>query len=246
MNDTMHIILIATAAIIEIIATPLFLHYQRDGICMQSRIFKMTAASMFAAMGFLAVSYSSNTSDFAKLLLAGLISSWFGDLFLHLKQNSKSLFGIGMFFFASAHILYLVSYSKASSQYFPEKSFVTIPEIFAIAILIVILFFLFKHKGKINFFSSIMPVFFIYGLILITMFVKAASFGIQFIISGHSVFGGVFIALGGALFCSSDLTLVLLMFNEKWKKSHRLKDYNIGSYFLAQSLLALSSLFVGL
>ena len=54
------------------------------------------------------------------------------------------------------------------------------------------------------------------------------------------------VAFGGTLFFTSDLTLVLLMFNEKMKKNHRLKDYNIGSYFLGQTLLALSVLFIGL
>ena len=163
-----------------------------------------------------------------------------------MKKGSKVTFGIGMAFFAAAHVLYLISYSKATSLYFPERSFFTIPEVAFAVVTVVVFYFIFKGKGQINFASPIMAAFVIYGLILVTMFVKAVCFGAEYIMAGNSVFGGLCLAFGGTLFFSSDLTLVLLMFNEKWKKNHRLKDYNIGSYFLGQTLLALSVLFVGL
>lgn len=201
---------------------------------------------MFLSVGLLAYFYTGNSSEFAKFMLIGLASSWFGDFFLHLKQGCKVSFGIGFIFFAAAHVLYLISYSKATALYFPESKFMTIPEIIGTIVTMLILFWLFKGKGQINFLHSFMPVFAVYGVILTTMFVKAVSFGTQYIIAGNSVFGGLCLAIGGTLFFSSDLTLVLLMFNEKWKKSYRLKDYNIGSYFLGQTLLALSVLFVGL
>ena len=85
-----------------------------------------------------------------------------------------------------------------------------------------------------------------FSILFVTMFVKAVSFGAQYIAAGNPVSGGLCLAAGGTLFFSSDLTLVLLMFNEKMKKNHRLKDYNIGSYFLGQTLLALSVLSIGL
>lgn len=246
MNQTLYISLTVAAIVIEAIFTPLFLHYQRPGINKKSLTCKMICATMFLAVGVLAFFYTGNSSEFAKFMLIGLASSWLGDLFLHLKKGSKVSFGIGFVFFAAAHVLYLISYSKATALYFPERSFLTVPEIIGAIVTILVLYFLFKGKGQINFLSSIMPVFAVYGLILTTMFVKAVAFGTEYIIAGNSVFGGLCIAFGGTLFFTSDLTLVLLMFNEKWKKSHRLKDYNIGSYFLGQTLLALSVLFVGL
>ncbi len=246
MPQTMYISLTVAAVVIEAIFTPLFLHYQRPGICLKSFTCKMICASMFLAVGLLAYFYTGNTSEFAKFLLIGLASSWLGDMFLHLKQGCKVTFGIGLVFFAAAHVLYLIAYSKATALYFPDRKFFTIPEILFAVVTIIVLYYLFKGKGQINFLSPIMLVFAVYGFILVTMFVKAVSFGIQYIIAGNSAFGGLCIAIGGTLFFTSDLTLVLLMFNEKWKKSHRLKDYNIGSYFLGQTLLALSVFFVGI
>lgn len=248
MNQTLYIALTVAAIVIEAVFTPLFLHYQRPGINIKSLTCKMICATMFLAVGVLAYFYTDNTSEFAKFILIGLASSWVGDLFLHLKKGSKVSFGIGLVFFAAAHVLYLIAYAKATALYFPERSFLTIPEIIVEIVMILVLYFLFKGKGQINFLSSIMPVFAVYGLILATMFVKAVAFGTEYIIAGFpdAVAGGLSIAIGGTLFFSSDLTLVLLMFNEKWKKSLRLKDYNIWSYFIGQTLLALSVLFVGL
>lgn len=246
MTQTMYIALTVAAVIIESVFTPLFLHYQRPGICLKSFICKMICATMFLAVGVLTYVYTGNSSEFAKFLIIGLASSWLGDMFLHMKQGCKVTFGIGMAFFAAAHVLYLIAYSKATNLYFPDRSFFTIPEILFAVVTVIVFYFIFKGKGQINFASPIMAAFAIYGLILVTMFVKAVSFGAQYIAAGNSVFGGLSLAAGGTLFFSSDLTLVLLMFNEKWKKNHRLKDYNISSYFLGQTLLAISVLFVGL
>ena len=246
MTLTIYIALTVAAVIIESVFTPLFLHYQRPGICLKSFICKMICATMFLAVGVLTYVYTGNSSEFAKFLIIGLASSWLGDMFLHMKQGCKVTFGIGMAFFAAAHVLYLIAYYKATKLYFPERNFINIIDIILIIVTILVFYYLFKGKGQINFLHSIMIVFAIYGIILVTMFIKAITFGIEFIIAGNSVFGGLSLAAGGTLFFSSDLTLVLLMFNEKWKKNHRLKDYNISSYFLGQTLLAISVLFVGL
>lgn len=246
MTQTMYIFLTVAAIVIEAVFTPLFLHFQRPGINIKSTICKMICATMFLSVGILAYIYTGNNSEFAKFMLIGLGSSWFGDLFLHLKKGSMVFFGIGFVFFAAAHVLYLISYSKATAFYFPERKFLTVPEILISVVIIVIFYFIFKGKDLINFASPIIAVFVVYGLILTTMFIKAVSLGTQYIIAGNSVFGGLALAFGGTLFFTSDMTLVLLMTSEKWKKSYRLKDYNIGSYFLGQTLLALSVLFVGL
>jgi len=246
MTQAMYISLTVAAIVIEAVFTPLFLHYQRPGINIKSLTCKMICATMFLAVGVLAYFYTGNSSEFAKFMLIGLASSWFGDLFLHLKKGSMVSFGIGFVFFAAAHVLYLISYSKATTLYFPERKFFTVPEILIAVVIIVIFYFIFKGKDLINFASPIIAVFVVYGLILSTMFVKAVCLGAQYIIAGNPVFGGLSLAFGGTLFFTSDMTLVLLMTSEKWKKSHRLKDYNIGSYFLGQTLLALSVLFVGL
>ena len=245
MTQSTYIGLTVAAVVIEAVFTPFFLHYQRPGICLKSFICKMICATMFLSVGLLAFFYTGNSSDFAKFLIIGLASSWVGDLFLHVKQGSKVTFGIGMAFFAAAHVLYLISYSKATSLYFPDNKFLTIPEIISAVVIVVLLYITFNKKWHFTFSAPVIAVFVIYGLILATMFVKAASFGIQYIIAGNPVFGGLSLAFGGALFFASDISLVTIMIDEKLKKNHRLKDFNIGSYFLAQTFLAISVLFVG-
>lgn len=245
MTFATYLSLTITAVVIEIIFTPLFLHYQRPGICLKSFICKMICATMFLSVGLLAFFYTGNDSEFAKFLIIGLASSWVGDLFLHVKQGSKVTFGIGMAFFAAAHVLYLISYSKATSLYFPDNSLFTIPEIISAIVIVALLYFTFNKKWHFTFSAPIIAVFVIYGLILATMFVKATSFGIQYIVAGNPVAGGLSLAFGGALFFASDISLVTIIIDEELKKNYRLKDFNIGSYFLAQTLLALSVLFVG-
>ena len=247
MTQTTYIGLTVAAIVIEAIFTPFFLHFQRPGINIKSFTCKMICATMFLSVGLLAFFYTGNTSEFAKFMLIGLASSWFGDLFLHLKQGCKVTFGIGFVFFAAAHVLYLIAYSKATKLYFPDRNFLSIPEILIVVGIIAFFFFLFKGKAvMINFANPVIAVFVVYGLILTSMFIKAVVFGAQFIMAGNPVFGGLSLAIGGTLFFTSDMTLVVIMSSERWKKSYRLKDYNIGSYFIGQTLLALSVLFVGL
>ena len=150
MTQTLYISLTVAAIVIEAVFTPLVLHYQRPGICLKSFICKMICASMFLAVGILTYFYTGNDSEFAKFMLIGLSSSWLGDLFLHLKQGCKVTFGIGFIFFAAAHVLYLIAYSKATSLYLPESKFFTIPEIIFALATVIILYFLFKGKGQIN------------------------------------------------------------------------------------------------
>ena len=245
MDKTLFITLTIGAIVIEAVFTPFFLHYQRPDICLKSFICKMICASMFLSVGLLAYFYTGNTSEFAKFILIGLSSSWVGDLFLHVKQGSKVTFGIVMAFFAAAHVLYLVAYSKATSLYFPDNSLVAVPEILSAIAIVALLYILFNKKWHFTFSAPVIAVFVVYGLILATMFVKAASFGIQYIAAGKPVAGGLSLAFGGALFFASDISLVTIMIDDKLKKNYRLKDFNIGSYFLAQTLLAISVLFIG-
>lgn len=247
MSAAIFTVLIVAAVIIEAVTTPFFLKAQRPGANPKSLTLKMICATMFLLIGVLSYFYSGNTSEFAKFMVIGLASSWLGDFFLHLKKDGKINFGIGFVFFASAHILYLIAYSKATGLYFPERSFFTAAEIIAVILLVILMFFFYKKVGNINMLSPMMLVFVVYGFILLAMFVKAVVFSAEYIAGdfANAVSGGLCLAFGGTLFCLSDLSMVLLMFNEKFKKNHRLKDFNIGSYFMAQTLLALTVLFIG-
>lgn len=200
---------------------------------------------MFTAIGIMTAVYAKNRSSFAMFMIIGLMFSWIGDLFLHIK--GKKYFIIGFLAFASAHIFYLTAYSRATSMYFPERKFLQLWEIItALAIEIVLIgYYRIIHKMSLK--SEGMIAAIVYGLVLIPMTLKAVVFSYEFIKGGfpNAVYAGICLAGGSVLFFLSDTSLVLLMFNEKFTSNHRLKDYNIVTYFLGQTLLGLSMLFVG-
>lgn len=240
------IALAVAAIVIEIIFIPLFLKAQRPGICIKSFCFKMICATMFLLLGFMSWKYSGNTSEFAKYMLIGLILSWFGDLFLHIKTKYIT-FAIGFCFFTSAHVLYLIAYNKAWNQYFPEKSYISVIDIVLFVLVFVCAYLFVKYKKHMPLKGIGVPVCVGYGLVLVTMLVKAVTFSVNYVIDlgTAAIPGAVCLAFGGICFFMSDSSLALLMFNPADKGRIGLKNHNIGTYFMAQTLLALSILFIG-
>lgn len=245
MSTTLYITLTAIAIVIETIFTPLFLKAQRPGICHKSRFFKMICASMFVAVGALAFIYSGNKSDFALFMLLGLCSSWFGDLFLHYKGSV--MFGIGLAFFTGAHVLYLIAFSQATEIYFPERAFVKPFEIILVIVALVCVGLYYALKKKMKLHSPAMLPCDLYGVILSSMLVKSVVFSIEYIAAGfeNAVAGGILLIIGGVCFFMSDTSLGILMFSKPDKKRIGLKNHNIGTYFVAQTALALTILFIG-
>ncbi|MBQ8210131.1 MAG: hypothetical protein IJZ35_06080 [Clostridia bacterium] len=247
MQTWLFISLLLLAIIIELIFVPKFLVAQRPGICIKSFCFKMICATMFVATGFLCYRYSGNTSEFAKHMLIGLCLGWVGDVFLHIKPKKEFFFAIGFCFFFSSHILYLIAFSKASKQYLQQSKAATIISIALIAIVIFgsYLYIKFKKKMKMNLLTA--PLCFGYGLVLVPMMVNAFMFSVQYIAAGYpnAIWGGICLTLGGISFYLSDFTIAFLMFNEADKGNIPLKNFNIGTYFFAQTMLALSILFIG-
>ncbi len=245
MHSTAYIVLIVLAITIEIIFTPLFLKAQRPGANPKSLTYKMICATMFFVVGVFSLIYSGNESEFAKYMIIGLALSWVGDFFLHISR--VWCFVIGFVAFASAHVFYIIAYSKATDLYFPGRQFFKVYEIIAVLLIELALFAYYKFKKKMSFKSAGMIASVFYGFVLNAMTVKAVTFSVEYIMArfSNAVFGGLCISLGGVSFFMSDTSLVILMFNEPDKHNHRLKNHNIGTYFFGQTLLALSVLFVG-
>ena len=247
MQTWLFITLVSLACIIELIFVPKFLVAQRPGVSIKSFCFKMICATMFAAIGFLCYRYSGNTSEFAKHMLIGLCLGWVGDVFLHLKKGNKILFGIGFCFFFSSHILYLIAFSKATEQYFPDSKTATVATIALIVVVIFCSYLYIKLKKKLKLNPFIGALCLVYGLVLVPMMVSAFMFSVQYIAAGYpnAIFGGICLTLGGISFYLSDFSIAFLMFNKADKDRIGLKNFNIGTYFFAQTMLALSILFIG-
>lgn len=247
MQTWLFITLVSLAIVIELIFVPKFLVAQRPGICIKSFCYKMICATMFVAIGFLCYRYSGNTSEFAKHMLIGLCLGWVGDVFLHIKPAKEFFFGIGFCFFFSSHILYLIAFSKAANQYFTKSNYITIISIILIAVVILCsaLYTKFKKKMKMNLLTA--PLCFGYALVLVPMMVNAFMFSVQYIAAGYpnAILGGICLTLGGISFYLSDFTIAFLTFNKPDKGNIPLKNFNIGTYFFAQTMLALSILFIG-
>lgn len=250
MSTPIFITLASVAIVLQLIFTPLFLKAQRPGICVKSFCFKMICATMFLMLGVISWKYTNNTSEFAKFMLIGLLLSWFGDLFLHLritKESQPFTFAIGFLCFTAAHVLYLVAFSKAWKQYFPEKSYFSLIDL-ALFLLVFLGAFLFiKFKKRMPLKGIGIPVSVAYGLFLVTMLVKSVTFSTNYIILNGTaaIAGAVCLSLGGICFFMSDSSLSLLMFNPADKGRIGLKNHNIATYFLAQTCLAMSILFIG-
>lgn len=251
MSTPLFITLTSVAIVLQVIFTPLFLKAQRPGICIKSFCFKMICATMFLMLGYVSFRYTNNTSEFSKFMLIGLLLSWFGDLFLHLKITKESqtfTFAIGFLCFTAAHVLYLVAFSKAWKQYFPEKSYFSLIDIGLFFLVFLGAFLFIKFKKRLPLKGIGVPVSAGYGIFLVTMLVKSITFSINYVIlSGASAIAGALcLSLGGICFFMSDSSLALLMFNPADKGRIKLKNHNIGTYFMAQTLLALSILFIGI
>ncbi len=248
MQTWLFITLVSLAVVIELIFVPKFLVAQRPGISVKSFSYKMICATMFVAIGFLCYRYSGNTSEFAKHMLIGLCLGWVGDVFLHLKKGNKILFGIGFCFFFSSHILYLIAFSKATNQYFTKSKHITIISIILIAAVIFCSYLYIKFKKKIKLKNPLIGALCLgYGLVLVPMMVNAFMFSVQYIAAGYpnAILGGLCLTFGGISFFLSDLTIAFLMFNKADNGNIPLKNFNIGTYFFAQTMLALSILFIG-
>ena len=72
---------------------------------MQKRLPKMVAASAFIAV---AISVGALDSIFGRIMLAGLVLSWFGDLFL--TYSGRTPFVAGLIAFLAGHVAYVIAF----------------------------------------------------------------------------------------------------------------------------------------
>ena len=237
-----YLILIGAAIVIEAVFTPFFLHYQRPGIGTKSRICKMICATMYVVVAVLGMIYSGNTSRFAVLVLVGLCLSWVGDLLLHIEGNVYFL--IGGFFFAGAHVVFFVNWLLTKRALFPDVALIEIWEIIALLVIFavecVITFKIRNVKAP----KKMLPLLLVYAVFLIGSFISAAALGRLLWLGGGKA-GAVLLTLGTFFFMLSDFAMVPLTFGTEEQQHDKLfKNHNIGTYFAAQTLIALALIFI--
>ncbi len=238
-------ILLALVVVAECVSVPLFLKYYWPDRCKQSFILKTVSAGLFVLCGYLSMQISGNNTPYAKLILIGLVLGFFGDVFLHSLSDNKIHFAIGFLSFFAGHFFYIAAFWKAIQKTYPDASFVTWYEALITVLFLGSLIAAFIKMGIFKGKEALLAVFIIYGLVLSTMMTKSIRYAIGEIAYGtNDNMFAVFlcVAVGGVLFSISDAILGYTI--PVGTTSRALRIVNIGTYFTAQILIALSILFV--
>lgn len=235
-------ILLLLSIVLEFVFVPLFLKAMWPNKTKKSLALKMICATLFLFTGLLAVKISGNSSEFAALMLLGLLFGFLGDFFLHV--GSKLIYFIlGLLSFWGGHLFYISAYWSATGKFFPSVRFFDPAEI-SFILLLYGAFIAYSIMKKADFGKALVPVL-IYAASLIIMFVKAAALGIRF--AAGSKPGALMICvflIGGAMqFLISDTLWATINFMGL-KKNRPMKNANIITYFGAQIFLACTILVI--
>ncbi len=211
---------------------------------------KMIAATMFVAIGVISMFTTGNTSQYAKMMIIGLLLGWFGDLFMHIPHppgNPRmSVVYIGAGGFLIGHIFYVAAFFKSTVAITGNNKFLSMPEIIAFFVIIIAFALMLEPVFKFKFDSKFMQIaLYIYSIFLVIMLVKSCNFGITYFTSGseNGLYGMLILLVGGILFFISDLTLgIRLIGGGKGNKT--IKTVSLYAYFMAQLLLSTSILFI--
>ncbi len=144
----------------------------------------------------------------------------------------------------AGHIVYIKAYIDALAGYENYIHFNIVEMV--VGIILVIFAIICGKKFNVQFSTKfLMIAVFAYTVILISMFVKAAALGVNYMMSGapDGIWALLVLFFGAFFFVASDGTIGLLMFGGQ-KKNRPLKIFNIATYFAGQILLASSILFI--
>lgn len=240
-------ILFVLAAALEFVFVPLFLKYSWPDKCIKSFWMKMICSALFFSCGLLSMKISGNQTQFAKLIIWGLLLGWLGDMFLHLITDKIVFFGLGLFSFLAGHLFYIAAFQKVINFYDAGAALFKWYEILAI-VLIMGLVIAYTLVKKVNFKTILAVPVVMYAITISAMLVKAFSCCFAVSHDGlvgtlHIVMTFITIGLGALLFVLSDGSLGIILFAGQ-KKNRPLKVFNIATYYAAQVLLAASLMFV--
>lgn len=238
-------ILLALVIVAECVTVPLFLKAYWPDRTKKSFTLKVISAALFVLCGFLCVKISGNNTPYANLIMIGLFLGFIGDIFLHSISGNKIHFVIGFLSFFAGHFFYIAAFWKAIQRTYPGSHFIEWYEAVITVLFIGGLLYSFIKKGIFKGKIPLLVVFIVYGLVLVTMLTKSFRYAIGEIAYGtndhmFAVFATV--AIGGLLFTISDIILGYTI--PMGNTTRTLRIINIGTYFVAQILIALSILIV--
>lgn len=198
-------------------------------------ILKIITSLLFISIGVISHLYSQGDFYYFILIIAALIFSLFGDIFLALKisdNNNRlnSVFLYGLISFSIAHIMYVFAFIHLNS-------FSILDPVIAF-ILVFLTIITLKSNNSINFKNMFIPVC-IYSFVILMMGLESIKLVLFTSISGTASY---FLLVGPLLFIISDIILSFILFYKKASKilsGVNLITYYIGQLFLASTLLFL-------
>lgn len=194
---------------------------------------KMGLSALFVISAVLAVTTAPIALPYSFFMLGGFVCAFVGDFFLGRSEKLK-YFIIGSCFFTTAHALYITAFSLAAKLYTPDVTWFNGMEIgiyLALLSLMALIFLLKKPP-----FHKLMLGMFAYLCVIALMVTKAFGLGIRLLGTSPAT---VMLPLGALLFICSDYTLSMMRFNMH-ARTKPFKALSTASYFIAQTLLALS------
>jgi uncharacterized membrane protein YhhN len=227
--------IIAFVLTISVLILGLFLTYYYKLQKKQVLFLKTLTSVCFIGIGITSYFYNKDSIGFFTLIFSGLICGLLGDISLGLKEiyhlEARSWFIIGICFFLTGHIFYIIAISQSlNSHYY----------LYIIMILIVMICG-FAFSIKLHFdFGSLKGFIYVYlfasSVILVVSVLNAYYDPIRYKIA---------FAIGATLFIASDYVLSFLYFKKlKPDLKKVLKRINLSLYYIGQFLIALSIYFI--
>ena len=233
-------VLLALCYILFFIFVPLYDKAYWPEPTKKSLACKMVAATSFVGIGILAMLITDNGSQYANLMIIGLLLGWFGDLFMHIPHPPNnprmSVVYIGAAGFLVGHIFYVTAFVKTTAALVADYKFFTLPEIIAFVVLFVAFALMLKPIFKFQYKNLFMQItLYIYSMFLLVMLIKSCGFGVTYYMAGaeNGLIGMLILVVGGIFFFISDLTLgIRLLGSGKGNKT--IKTVSLYAYFIAQ------------
>lgn len=188
-------------------------------------LLKAAASGFFVMAGIYGVCRTKGSRKVSKTMLAALVCSLVGDVFLALDKEEGILFVLGVVSFATAHILF--------SRAFCIISGVQRMDVVA-AVLVFVGLMPMLYLGNFDF-QGLLPVLVGYAAIISFMMVKALS--LWRCRRGRERFVWL-VMIGGVLFLASDIVLLFWLFGIGMPKE--VQSVNWVLYYLAQGCLSSS------
>ena len=243
-------VLLAFCYILFLVFVPLYDKAYWPEPTKKSLTCKMIAATAFVGVGFFAMNITGNESDYAKVMLIGLILGWIGDLFMHIPHPPNnprmSVVYIGATGFLIGHIFYVYAFVKSTMALTTNYKFFTLAEIIAFFVIFIAFSLMLEPVFKFKYANKFMKVtLHIYSVFLIVMLIKSCGFGVKYFMSGaeNGIIAMLILIVGAIFFFVSDFTLGLRLIGGA-KGNKTVKTVSLYSYFFAQLLLATSILFI--